>query len=200
MENKTLAVFDFDHTLIKGDSLWPFLVYTAGGPRAAAALVEASGRAALARFSHNPSANDERTLMKELLLKKLLAGRSPDELRPAIARLRLWRRWNAPVRAALLDHHEKGHRLVIASGGLDLYLPPLLEELPPHTLICTRIGIAQGRITGTMPDGNCVRTRKAELLSAFLAAEGPFAASWGYGNLPHDLPMLNLLQHRIVIS
>ena len=31
---RKLAVFDFDHTLIEGESLWQFMIYVAGAPRA----------------------------------------------------------------------------------------------------------------------------------------------------------------------
>ncbi len=49
--NTTLAVFDFDHTLITGDSLWPFLAAVAGWPRALLALAEGVGLFALALYS-----------------------------------------------------------------------------------------------------------------------------------------------------
>src|SRR5262249_50652876 len=37
---KRIAVFDYDHTLITGDSFWPFLVFASGPLRAYAALAE----------------------------------------------------------------------------------------------------------------------------------------------------------------
>ena len=137
--------------------------------------------------------------MKAYLLEKLLAGRAVSELAPSVGKLRNWRRWKDAVRKTLLQHHEAGHHIVIASGGLDLYLPELLKDLPHHALICTQVGVTNGTITGEMIFGNCVRLRKAELVAEYIEENGPFAEGWGYGNLPHDLPMLNLLKHRIII-
>jgi HAD superfamily phosphoserine phosphatase-like hydrolase len=197
-----LAVFDFDHTLIEGDSLWPFLVYVAGWPRATAALLEVLTIFAV-RFlknKHDPLLTDRRGFVKARLLQRLLKGRKTDDLRSAIEKLYGWQKWKAPVREALLDHYNKGHQIVIASGGLDLYLPDLIRDLPPRALICTRVEMRDGVITGLMPSGNCVRARKAEILARYIEKNGPFAESWGYGNFPHDLPMLALLQHRIIIS
>ena len=199
---RQLAVFDFDGTLIEGDSLWPFLMYVAGWPRVAAALGEAALLFAL-RFLKNkndPRLADRRSFLKGQLLHRLLAGRKPDELRPAIDKLYKWQKWNKPIRDVLLDHYNKGHQIVIASGGLDLYLPELLMDLPPRALICTRIEVRDGVVTGAMPSGNCVRARKTEILARYIEKNGPFAESWGYGNFPHDLPMLALLKHRIIIS
>ncbi|MDD3371960.1 MAG: haloacid dehalogenase-like hydrolase, partial [Alphaproteobacteria bacterium] len=67
-------------------------------------------------------------------------------------------------------------------------------------LICTDIGVENGVITGDMIHGNCVRLKKAERVEAWLAEHGPFDESFGYGNYPHDVPMLNLVKHRIIVS
>jgi HAD superfamily phosphoserine phosphatase-like hydrolase len=202
MKDASVAVFDFDHTLILGDSLWPFLIYVAGWPRALVALAEAALLFAV-RYAKNkgdPALADWRTFIKARLLRRLLAGRRVDMLGPATEKLHAWCAWNKPVRQALLDHYARGHSIVIASGGCDLYLSDLLKDLPPHTLICTAVEVRDGVITGGMPSGNCVRQGKAEMLARYLAANGPFAESWGYGNFPHDVPMLALLQHRVIVS
>lgn len=198
---ETLAVFDFDGTLIKGDSLWPFLVYVAGLPRACLALATALfqfGRRYL-KNKTDPEIADIRTFIKTCLLRRLLAGRTAADLAPAIEKLRSWQQWNEPMRQAILDHFKKGHKIVIASGGLDLYLPVLLGDLPPRALICTRVEIKDGVITGEMMSGNCVRAKKAEVLANYILRNGPFAESWGYGNFPHDVEMLELVKHRILV-
>lgn len=197
----TLAVFDFDHTLIRGDSFWPFLTSVGGWPRSLLALMEAFylfGQR-WRKDKSDPSLADLRTFIKARLLQKLLAGKTPSELAPAIAETRAWQKWNGPMRQALLDHALQNHKIVIISGALDLYLPALTADLPPHKLISTQMEIRDGVVTGIMRSGNCVRGRKAELLAEFLAQNGPFADSWGYGNFPHDVPMLGLLKHRILV-
>ena len=200
-EARGIAVFDFDGTLIEGDSLWAFFAFAAGWPRVIAALVECGAYLAAGRLRNNadPELADARTYLKALLLLRLLAGRKTAELTPVLARLRGWLRWKDAIRQTLLEHHAKGHHIVIATGALDLYLPALLEGLPHDAVLCTHVGVANGVIEGTMPDGNCVRERKAEMVAAYLAAHGPFGESWGYGNLPHDLPMLNLLKHQVIV-
>jgi phosphoserine phosphatase len=50
-----------------------------------------------------------------------------------------------------------------------------------------------------MRSDNCVRLAKAERLRDWLARNGPFRSVAGYGNAPHDLPMLALCDRRTVI-
>jgi len=196
-----LAVFDFDDTLVYGDSLWPFLVYVVGMPRAMMALAEALFLL-FRRYLTNkrdPTIVDYRTFIKTHLLRRLLTGQKADNLAAAVAKLRGWQKWNEPVRQTLLDHYNKGHKIVVVSGGLDLYLPVLLADLPQRALICTRMEVKDDVLTGEMSSGNCVRARKAEILANYILKNGPFSESWGYGNYPHDIPMLELVDHRVIV-
>jgi HAD superfamily phosphoserine phosphatase-like hydrolase len=189
---RKIAIFDYDHTLITGDSFMPFLSYAVGRGRAYAALAESLALLALAR-AQKTLATDARSYLKAHLLQKTLAGTKRG------ARLRLWQKENTPVMRKLREHHARGDMVVVASGGLDLYLPELLRDVPHDALICTDIGMQGDIVTGQMINGNCVRTRKAERVRDFLAVQGPFDESFGYGNYPHDLPMLALVKHRIIV-
>lgn len=199
---KVIAVFDFDHTLVEHDSFWSFLAYIVGWPRTIAVFANSllSYAAQKLTSAHSRSLDDKRTFIKAYLLCHIVAGRRPDELAPAIEKLRQRQRWKESVRAKLLEHHAQGHHVVVASGGLDIYLKDLLQGVPYHGLICTVLERgANGTVTGIMSSGNCVRQRKADLVAAYMAKHGPFTNSWGYGNMPHDGPMLRLMKHQIVV-
>jgi HAD superfamily hydrolase (TIGR01490 family) len=195
---KRVAIFDFDNTLIMGDSLMPFLRYAVGVIPAYAAVVEALGRHALLHLQKEPS--ELRSFVKAFMLERLLKGKNPAELEQAVKKTCTWQVVNEPVMQTLREHHKKGDTIVIASGSLDLYLGELLRSVPHDFLICTDVGVENGVITGVMTHGNCVRETKAERIKAWLEAHGPFDESFGYGNYPHDVPMLNLVKHRIIVS
>jgi HAD superfamily hydrolase (TIGR01490 family) len=199
---QSLSVFDFDDTLIHGDSMWAFLPFVAGWPRVGIALAEAAVAYAKRRYlnPNDPALADRGTFFKDKILKRLIAGRTPESLADAVARLRPWLRWKESVCATLREHYDNGHHVVIASGSLDLYLPELIKELPHHALLCTNIEVRDGVVTGAMSLGNCVRQGKAERVAAYIATHGPFGESWAYGNFPDDVPMMNLLKHRIIVS
>lgn len=199
--NSSIAIFDFDGTLIKGDSLWPFLGFTAGWPQTVITMGEAITHNLVQRWK-NPNhdiTTDSRTFIKTYILENLLVDISVEKLSSSLENLYRWQKWNIKIKNALLDHHNKGHHIVIASGGLNIYLPHLLKDIPYDALICTEIEVVDGIITGQMTSGNCVRARKAELVAGYLKTHGPYQDSWGYGNTPHDLPMLELVKHRIIV-
>jgi phosphatidylglycerophosphatase C len=193
---RKIAVFDFDDTLVHGDSLWPFLLKLAGTVR----VVWAMGWAlATTKTPEAESGFDRRGMVKANFLRALLAGRSLASLQESLAALQSWSQWRQDIVAKLHEHKAAGCHIVIASGGLDIYLPTLLQGLPYDTLICTRMVVEDGVLTGAMAGGNCVRAEKARRIADYLAAHGPFMESWGYGNAPHDEPMLALLQHKTII-
>lgn len=191
---RVMAFFDFDGTLVKGDSLWPFLIHAVGVWRCLYAMA-----AALIVYALTPSTMDRRTLIKAVLLEKALKGRSLKSLEPAVARLRRWPRW-LETRAALQRHADAGHHIVIASGSLDLYLESLLAEVPHHALLCTEMESENGILTGRMKSSHCVRETKAARVAALMKAFGAVDESWAYGNAPHDLPMMKLVTHAVVVT
>lgn len=198
---RIIAIFDFDGTLVKSDSFFPFLGYLSGWHCLIASFLKSLCSFTFLKLSNpqNPAVADHRTFIKASLLKDLVRGHTISELPEVRAKLCAWQVWIEPMKQALLDHHAQGHHIVVASGGLDVYLPTLLRDLPIDALICTKLGVEDDVLTGEMTSGNCVRERKAEMVAAYLAEHGPFDDSWGYGNLPHDLPMLNLLKHSIIV-
>lgn len=195
-----LAVFDFDGTLIAGDSLMPFLEGVAGRTRTRLALARAI-QGGLARHAAGRGAMDLRTTIKSLLLVNTLAGVPLERARAAGTAMRSWVRWHPPMVEALRRHKEKGDTVVVATGALSLYMPGLLEGLPVDALLATGLEVREGLLTGRLEaDGNCVREEKARRLTAWMAANGPFAETYGYGNRPSDLPFLALMRHPTIVK
>ncbi|MDD3287900.1 MAG: HAD family hydrolase [Alphaproteobacteria bacterium] len=193
----TIAVFDFDKTLNRGDSLLPFLVAVAGWPKTIVAITATLSDWACAMRKESPPP-EFRTFFKSGLLRKLLSGKRADELAQAKEKVRAWMK-PLPTIEALHKHYALGHHIVIASGSLDTYLPDILNAIPHHAIICTNMEIKDGVLTGRMLNGNCARERKAELVAEYMKKHGPFLESWGYGNTPHDLPMLALMQNKTIV-
>lgn len=187
-----VAFFDFDGTLVKGDSLLPYLGYAAGWPRMCISFARALAK---------PDADqpDFRSGVKAALLRHTLRGLEYEKARAAAKHLAPLRVWKPLAHQALLKHKADGFTIVVATGALELYIHQLIEELPVDKVIATEMEVRDGILTGEMQGGNCVRQEKARRVAAFLKTHGPFDVSYGYGNAPHDLPMLALLDHTTVI-
>lgn len=190
---RIVVFFDLDGTLIEGDSFVTFLACANGWPRTAFALLSA----VIAMLLQRPA--DHRTFLKQRLLDRLLHGRKLVDLAPALQKLRAKRRLKDAVIQKMRGHKAQGHHVVIATGALTLYVPALLDDVPFDALIGVELAMRGDVVTSTMLSGNTVRQVKADAVQAYLEKHGPFADSYGYGNTPHDLPMLTLLKHQIII-
>ncbi|MEI6559757.1 MAG: haloacid dehalogenase-like hydrolase [Rhodospirillaceae bacterium] len=192
-----IAVFDFDDTLIAGDSLPRFLYEVAGLTRTRLAMAGAVAGALAGHGLGRPAGVDLPGSVKALLLRATLQDLPIAAAHDGARRLRARLRWLTPQLDALHRHAAAGHRIVVASGALDVYLPILLEGLPVHDILATDMDIRDGRLTGHLTAGNCVRALKAARVRPLLDAwPGP---SWGYGNRPSDLPMLALVDHPTLV-
>ncbi len=195
-----VAFFDFDGTLIHGDSLPMFVGEVIGRRHAALALADAI-RSGLHRHLRGRGPGvDLHGSIKAIFLKRTLSGLPVADALTAAERLVHRIRWHEPLLDILRTHRRNGHRVVIATGALDLYMPALLRGLEVDDLLATGMEVADGRLTGRLSTGNCVRCDKAERVRAWIDQHAPAGATWGYGNRPSDLPMLALMQRGQVVK
>ncbi|HYC03950.1 MAG TPA: HAD-IB family hydrolase [Azospirillaceae bacterium] len=195
---RSLAIFDFDGTLVAGDSLLPFLERVVGRNRARFAMARAI-QGAVARHAVRRG-GDIRTSVKALLLANTLTGIPVERARGACEGMRGWLRWHKPLLDTLKRHKDRGDTVVVATGALALYMPSLLEGLGVDVVLATGLEERDGVLTGRMDaDGNCVRDEKARRVTAWMRETGPWHETHGYGNRPSDLPFLALMTHPTIV-
>jgi phosphatidylglycerophosphatase C len=185
-----VAAFDFDGTLVPGDSLPRFLARLHGRSRFAEILTRASPAMLLA---YGRSGRDG---AKAALLARAVAGLDSGQvnaageafavdltkrIRPVMAE---WIRW----------HNRKGHRRVLVSASLAVYLEPFGRLAGFEQVIATRLETGpNGRLTGRMDGANVRSEEKAIRLRQIL---GPDPAElWAYGNSAGDREMLAMADH-----
>ncbi len=167
-----VAAFDFDGTVTDRDTLVPFLVRAFGRPRVVAtfALLAGTGLAYLLRRV----SIDE---FKRRVLRRLVAGVPAERLRalgPAHARaVSSWVRADAQARIAW--HREQGHRLVLVSSTLDLYLDEVGARLGFDDVLCSRLEVGRDdagieRFTGALAGSDCTGAEKVRRLTALVGA------------------------------
>ena len=186
------AFFDFDDTLIHGDSLLTFLEAAAGPWTARRAFALAAAAALRDRALTGGGEHLEfKTAVKAKALQWTLAGASLEECAAAAASIADRLRWSDAMLKIVADLRGQGARIVLATGALDVYLSAVLAPLGPlDGLLCTEMATADGRLTGAMASANCVRREKERRVRAWLAANPMEGLTVGYGNRPSDLPML----------
>lgn len=186
------AVFDIDHTLVRGGTerlfFWyllrrrqlplsralAFLVRLAGSPRERFA-----DKSYLAGLAVVDLERLGRGCFQEIILPRL---------RPrALARVRF--------------HQSRGHRIVLLSGTLSFLALPLKEHLGADWLIATEIEscgpIFTGEIKGRHPRGE----NKRVLLEELAERQGlDLAGTYAYGDHEADIPLLTCVGRPVAVN
>jgi phosphatidylglycerophosphatase C len=185
-----VAAFDFDGTLSERDSLLSFLREACGTARVAWALLLAVPRARdRDKFKLAVVGRLFRGWPAERLdtLGAAYAATLPDELRPELVQRVRW-------------HQQQGHRVVIVSASLGVYLRPLAASLGMDAALAVElVAGSDARLTGEVVGG--LNTRGPEKVARLRAwADGQYGPSadielWAYGDSAGDDELLALADH-----
>ncbi len=186
-----IAAFDFDGTLVRRDTLVPFLARLSGRRRLAAALA-AQGR----RYRR------DRDAAKLDVLRRLTTGIAQERLEE------LGRDYSVGLHhllqpdtvARLRWHRTAGHHLLVVSASLGAYLRPLGATLGLDDVIAVELEADDaGRCTGEVRGGvNVNGAEKARALRAWIGAhlpDGVVPEIWAYGDTAGDTELLAMADH-----
>ena len=186
------AFFDFDDTLAKGDSIFPFLLYAIKrGYAPKWQLFKAA--AGFLRWKIQPSSG---RAVKEWTLS-FIKGRTVEEMDELARDFFRDVQQNAFFEDAapeLFRLRQQGAKIVIVSASSDLYMKVLPEFLPIDAVISTTCEVSDGKYTGKIGK-NCKGGEKVQRINAWLKEQGlsiDKEHSAGYGDSPSDAPMLLL--------
>src|SRR5207248_701156 len=186
MRERTVAVFDFDGTLTRRDTLLPFLRRTRGASRTSMALLATS-----------LSMVRDRDRAKEAFLHRLLVGQDVEELRAAaevFADVVIKRGLRSSVLERVQWHTAEDHELVIVTASPELYVSPIGERLGFDAVLGTRLETdGNGRLTGRLQGRNCRGTEKVERLRAWLG-DGEVTL-YAYGDSSGDRQLWESADH-----
>jgi phosphatidylglycerophosphatase C len=190
-----VAAFDFDGTLVRGDSLPGFLALVLGRARFSRVLARA-GPAMVVGYRQAG-----RDGSKAALLQRALAGQVGSRVAEVGEEFgsRLASRIRPEMATRLAWHREQGHRRVLVSASLAVYLEPFGRMAGFDEVIATRLETgADGVLTGRL-DGPNVRARQKALLLRATLGPGPVEV-WAYGDSAGDREMLQMADHPTLIS
>ncbi|MBD9470153.1 HAD-IB family hydrolase [Pseudoxanthomonas sp. PXM01] len=186
-----LALFDFDGTLTTRETFPDFMRYAVARPR----LLAGGVLLAPVVFGYRRgwvAGNPTRASIVQVGLRGVdaacLRGKGETFARdvlPAVLR--------TDAMARLQWHRERGDRIVIVSGGLDVYLAPWCATQGVE-LACSVLAERGGRITG-YAGAQCVGEEKVRRVRALCDPQA-YAAVHAYGDTHEDLAMLAMAHHR----
>ena len=188
-----VAAFDFDGTLTFRDTLFPFLNFAVGKRRILFALPKQ-----LPRFIGFLLGFVSRQKVKEGLLRSAIKGMSILEIRQkglAFAEGPLQALINPVGMQRVNLHQSQGHRCILVSATLNVYLQPWCAKEKFDDLICSKLEVDEnGKITGNLDGKNCWGAVKADRLIEILGKDSNFSL-YAYGDARGDREMLHLSDH-----
>ena len=202
MPERRIAAFDFDGTLTRRDTVLPFLIRACGAGAVTRAVARVTPTGIRGRFGGSERGSHHRDVVKEALLRELLAGREASwlaergadyaqtltgHLRPTMVNQVQW-------------HHGQGHELVIVSASLHAYLDPFAAAHGFHHVIAVGLATDEaGILTGDLTGPNVRGPEKAVRFNSWLNSERP-AFMWAYGNSSGDVDLLALADHAVWVA
>lgn len=195
-EKRPVALFDFDGTLTRKDTTAPFFGYLL--KRYPAALVElpkiaawlpAYGLGLISKERMKTIALSIVTHVPDAELAGVIQWFHDAEILPTYFR-------DALERVAW--HRSQGHRLVLVSASLELYLQPAKRQLGFDQLIGTRANLDKNpHVLGN----NCFGSEKVKrLMEQDWFDQTDWPDSWAYSDHHSDLPLLMLAGHPVATT
>ena len=191
----SLALFDFDGTLIPGDSVAYYLRFAREeGAVSMGEFLRALWAATLYGMKRMTDA-DSKSI--GLAFRKRHDQKYLDELDRKFVQQVLLPKVYADGKKQIAAHRQEGSILVLVSASTENYMRFVAEELGFDAVLCTPIE----------PDGtiqrNCKGEKKVQRIKDWLTENGrtaDFPSSFAYGDSKSDLPMLRLVGHPIQVN
>ncbi|MBW1952615.1 MAG: HAD family hydrolase [Deltaproteobacteria bacterium] len=189
---KIAAIFDVDHTLVRGPTEKLFFCYLFRHRQLSWGKV-------LAFLGHVLLEPQSRFHNKSYLAGTLIAEIEP--LARSCYQEVIAPRLSARGRECVRQHQAQGHVIVILTGSLYFLVHPLKEELGAQWLIATRLDRANdhftGHITGCHPRGE----HKLHLVRDLAQAAGfDISQSYAYADHIQDVPLLSQVGHPVAVN
>jgi HAD superfamily hydrolase (TIGR01490 family) len=190
---KVVAVFDFDGTLTKRDSLPRFLWHYAGPRqfiRKSLSLAPALLKYLLGRLDNHAA--------KEKVFITFFARARKNEFSAkagAFSRMVLPSLVKAECAKKLQWHQQQGHQCLLVSASIEDYLIPWAERAGFAKVLGTRLEIdATGFLTGRLLGGNCYGAEKVRRMQEYLGSLRQFEI-YAYGDSRGDKELLETADH-----
>jgi phosphatidylglycerophosphatase C len=190
-EYNKLALFDFDGTLTRKDTMFEFIAFARGHRRLWWSLLILSPLLVLTKLGHySPEA------AKKRLLRFHFSGWTAERLQKlgeTFCHEHLPRLFREDALEKLNFHRSRGHVVYVVTASLELWVSPWLR-LQGIPGICTKVDWVDGKFTGEFEGANCNGPEKARRIRDCIDLIS-FDRIYAYGDSKGDREMF-ALAHR----
>jgi HAD superfamily hydrolase (TIGR01490 family) len=203
MTDRTLALFDLDHTLLPNDSDEQWVEFLLARGKLDRASYEAANVDLAERYRRGEAGAIEFTEFYLSTLKPFTADEL-GELHSVYMRERIMPSIAGAARNLIAKHKGLGHFMILTTATSRFLTAPIARELGFEHHIATEPEIKEGRYTGRVMGVPNLREGKVERLLAWLAERdlklSDFRESWFYSDSQNDLPLLSHVTHPVAVN
>lgn len=188
------AFFDLDETIYRGKSLLEFAL--------SVGLLDSLS--SLTNLTHNSSSKPSR-IEANREYYRLWKGRDTHSMNKlgaqwASSRIDGQNPFNEHVVNRLMDHKQKGCKIIVVTGSPESIIRPLLRDFPVDNFLFPLQEVKNCIYTGGLID-QCIGSFKAERIKQYASAHQiNLNKSFAYGDDLTDVPMLKTVGHPTVVS
>ena len=200
-KSRTAAFFDFDGTLIQGESgKYGFNFLREKGFKLPLPFMI---KALFYYIQYKREKITEEEMSDVLLI--FYKGHSVDEFRkhvPEFYEKYIKNDISPKIKERIDFHRRRGDILVIASASLCYFMEYVKEQLGFDDMLCTHLETDLNNVfTGRAVDGICIREKKKKCVLDFAREHDiNLENSYGYGNHHTDIPFLEVVGHPVVVN
>lgn len=199
--SKTAAFFDFDGTLIRGESgKYGFNFLREKGFKVPLPFMI---KALFYYIQYKREKITEEEMSDVLLI--FYKGHTVDEFKKHVPEF--YEKYiKNDISQKIVDriefHRKKGDLLVIASASLCYFMEYVKEQLKFDDMLCTRLETDEkGVFTGRAAGGICIRDKKKQCVVEYATTHNvDLSRSFGYGNHHTDIPFLEVVGHPVAVN
>lgn len=198
-----IAVFDFDGTLSKRDTLFRFLIEVSDGSFAQIKKnIFPTAKSFVLYLLDTSKESDLKNRFKEAILELFLTGKPVEEVEE-ISRHYAKRISTKKMRMSMVeklnDHKSKGHTTMIISASPEIYVKYVARLLGVDYVAGTKLEVGpQGVLTGKMLGPNCKGREKCVRFEQQFPLRP--AKIWAYGNSEGDKELLSMADFPTLIT
>lgn len=191
-ENGTLALFDFDGTITRGDSFLRFILFSNSLVKVAFKGIVLCPVLVLYKLGLIPNGRAKEIIFS--FFYKNLKEKTFFELATAFAHTRLPGMLRNRAEEKLLWHLGQGHTVIIITASVEHWIKPW-ADLKKIGLVGTRIEVKNGMITGKFTGQNCFGKEKVARLKELIRPED-FSYIYAYGDSEGDKEFMQLADEK----
>lgn len=186
---RELVLFDFDGTLVKGDTFIQFIFFYAGYFKGTLGFIILSPWIVLYILGMVKAET-----LKQKLVSFYFKGHSENQLKESgkafVDHLEVSNKLNAELMKKMMWYKEHNNEVCIVSASLDIWLKPFTHKYQIGCL-CTEVEFLDGICTGRFATPNCNKSEKARRIKNFYDHKA-YSKIIAFGNSVKDEAMFDL--------